>query len=84
MNIKQLKELIKGLPDDMLVVVDGYEYGIKGVEKTGIIDIYDYKNTSTLYGEFIDKEDQFFELKEKEGKLTYISKAFYLSREYLD
>jgi hypothetical protein len=84
MNIKELKELIKDLPDEMPVVVDGYERGIKLVEKTNIIDIYDYKNDTTLYGEFIHEDDQFFELTEERGFLTHISKAFYLSREYLD
>jgi len=84
MNIKELKELIKDLPNEMPVVVDGYERGIKAVEKTDVIDIYDYKNNSTLYGEFIDKEDQFFRLEDEKGNLTYISKAFYLSREYLN
>ena len=84
MNIKELKELIKDLPNEMMVVVDGYERGIKSVEKTGVIDIYDYKNETTLYGEFIDKDDQFFRLEEQRGKLTHIGKAFYLSREYLN
>lgn len=84
MDIKQLKELIKDLPNEMPVVVDGYERGIKAVEKTNIIDIYDYKNDTTLYGEFIDKDDQFFRLEEERGNLTYISKAFYLSRQYLE
>ena len=84
MNIKELKELIKDLPNEMPVVVDGYERGIKSVEKTDVIDIYDYKNNTTLYGEFIDKDDQFFRLEEERGDLTHISKAFYLSREYLD
>ena len=84
LNIKQLKELIKDLPDEMPVVVDGYERGIKAVEKNNVVDIYDYKNNSTLYGEFIDKDDQFFSLEEKRGNLTHISKAFYLSRQYSD
>jgi hypothetical protein len=84
MNIIQLKELIKDLPDEMPIVVDGYERGIKAVEKTDIIDIYDYKNDTTLYGEFIDKEDQSFVLENERGNLTHISKAFYLSREYLN
>jgi len=84
MDIKQLKEIIKDLPDDMQVVVDGYESGFKSVEKTAIIDIYDYQNDTTLQGEFINESDQFFELEKEKGKLTYISNAFYLSREYLD
>ena len=84
MNVKELKELIKDLPDEMPVVVDGYERGIKVGEKTNVIDIYDYKNHTTLYGEFIHKEDQFFRLEKERGNLTHISKAFYLSREYLD
>ena len=84
MNIKELKELIKDLPNEMLVVVDGYERGIKEVEKTDVLDIYDCKNDSTLYGEFIDEEDPYFQLEDEKGNLTHIAKAFYLSREYLD
>jgi len=84
MNIKELKELIKDLPNEMLVVVDGYERGFKAVEKTDIIDIYDYKNDTTLYGEFINKDDQFFRFEDEIGNLTDKGKAFYLSREYLD
>lgn len=80
MNIKQLKELIKDLPDNLIVAVDGYERGIKVVEKTDVIDIYDYKNKSALYGEFIDSSDQFFKAEAKKGNLTYVGKAFYLSR----
>jgi len=84
MNIKELKQLIKDLPDEMHVVVDGYERGQKKVEKTKVIEIYDYKNTSTLYGEYISRSDQFFSLEEEQGNLTSIGKAFYLSNEYLD
>jgi len=59
MNVKELKELIKDLPDEMPVVVDGYERGIKVVEKTNVIDVYDYyKNNTTIYGEFIQKDEQ--------------------------
>jgi len=58
MNVKELKELIKDLPDEMPVVVDGYERGIKVGEKTNVIDVYDYyKNNTTIYGEFIQKDD---------------------------
>ena len=84
MNIKELKELIKDLPDDMHVVVDGYEYGIKAVEKTDIVDIYNYHNRSTLYGEYIDNNDNYFRFRKERGELTYVSKAFYLSNDYLD
>ena len=84
MNIKELKELIKDLPNEMPVVVDGYEHGIKAVEKTDVIDIYDFKNTTILYGEFLDKDDEFFGLEDEIGNLTHRGKAFYLSREYLD
>jgi len=59
MNVKELKELIKDLPDEMPVVVDGYERGIKVGEKTNVIDVYDYyKNNTTIYGEFIQKDEQ--------------------------
>jgi len=59
MNVKELKELIKDLPDEMPVVVDGYERGIKVGEKTNVIDVYDYyKNNTTIYGEFIHKDEQ--------------------------
>lgn len=84
MTVKELKELIKNIPDDVIIVVDGYERGLKLVEKTYLTDIYDCKNNTTLYGEFIDKEDQFFKLKQDRGELTYVSKAFCLSREYID
>jgi len=84
MNIKELKRLINDLPDEMPVVVDGYERGIKLVEKTDVIDIYDYKNNSTLYGEFLSNNDQFFRLEKSRKNLTLRSKAFYLSREYLN
>ena len=58
MNVKELKELIKDLPDEMPVVVDGYERGIKVGEKTNVIDVYDYyKKNTTIYGEFIQKDD---------------------------
>jgi len=58
MNVKELKELIKDLPDAMPIVVDGYERGIKVGEKTNVIDVYDYyKNNTTIYGEFIQKDD---------------------------
>ena len=54
MNVKELKDL----PDGMPVVVDGYERGIKVGEKTNVIDVYDYyKNNTTIYGEFIQKDD---------------------------
>jgi len=84
MNIKELKELIKSLPDEMPVVVDGYERGLKKVEKTDIVEVFDYKNDTTLYGEYIDKNDQFFDLCKAKSLLKSLGKAFYISREYLD
>jgi len=59
MNVKEFKELIKDLPDEMPVVVDGYERGIKVGEKTNVIDVYHYyKNNTTIYDEFIHKDEQ--------------------------
>lgn len=84
MNVKELKQLIKDLPDEMHVVVDGYERGLKKVERTKIVEIYDYKNTSTLYGEYISRHDQFFRLEEENRQLTHVGKAFHLSNEYFD
>lgn len=83
MNIKQLKEQIKNLPDEMLVVIDGYEGGLKAVEKTYVIDIYDSKNTSELYGEYTSEEEKFFFFGPLGDNLTPISKAFYLTRAIL-
>jgi len=37
MNVKELKESIKDLPDEMPVVVDGYERGLKVGEKPNVI-----------------------------------------------
>lgn len=82
MNIKELKELIKELPDEMLVVTDGYESGYKLVERTEVIRVHDYKNNSTLYGEFVREGSSKFKVQSKRGNTTFVSDAFYLSRNY--
>ena len=59
MNVKELKELIKDLPDEMPIVVEGYEPGIKVGERPNVIDVYHYyTNNTTIYDEFIFKDEQ--------------------------
>ena len=90
MNIKELKDLIKDLPDEMPVVVDGYEGGMKTVERTSLIDIYKYGKgySEGVYGEFVSDSEMdgsfdHYLKEENKHKLRYISKAFYISRDYL-
>ena len=50
MNIKELKEILNKYPDDMLVVVNGYECGYDAIHDKYIkvIDIVDTKQSSDV------------------------------------
>lgn len=77
LTIKKLKELIKDLPDEMTVVVDGYERGITNTKGTSVTNLYEYDDSEcSVYGKYINKNDQFFESHKKELATV----AFYLSR----
>ena len=80
LTIKELKRLIKELPDDMPIVVDGYERGLQEPETIEVCNIYTYPDNSGVYGEYINKNDQFFKLEKENNTLKLIGKAFYISR----
>jgi hypothetical protein len=80
LTIKKLKELIDKLPDDMPVIVDGHERGLEQCKNTAITNIFTYENNCGVYGEFINEQDQFFDLETKRNKTEAKGQGFYLSR----
>jgi len=56
MKVKELIDTLLKYPDNMVVVVDGYEVGFDNIVDMEIIDIYKRKNKSWWEGEYT-KED---------------------------
>jgi hypothetical protein len=59
MTVKQLKELLNEYPDDMLVVVSGYEGGFNDISDAEIIVLKRDVHSEWYYGrhEYIDEEE---------------------------
>jgi ribosomal protein RSM22 (predicted rRNA methylase) len=58
-TIKELKELLNNYPDDMLVVVRGYEGGFDDISDTAVITLKRDANSDWYYGAHkkIDKSE---------------------------
>ena len=65
MTVKELKEILNKYPDNLLVLVDGYEAHYDSIEKVKTIKVRD-KYKSSLIGRFeeIESEDDWDEKKE--------------------
>lgn len=50
MNIKQLKEAIANLPDDTLVMTDGYEGGYRDIESVTEVEMILNVHNESWYG----------------------------------
>ncbi len=57
MNIWQLKEYIKDLPDDMLVLRNWYEWWYDTLVEPKEIQVYHQPNASRYYGRYDDYKD---------------------------
>lgn len=81
LTIKRLKKLIEKLPDDMPVVVDGYERGIECCKVASTTNLYSFAGSGGgIYGDFINERDQFFHHELLNKKTKYKGQGFYLSR----
>ena len=65
MNVRELKEILNKYPDDLLVLVDGYEAHYDSIEKVKTVRVKD-KYRNALIGRFeeIESEDDWDEKKE--------------------
>lgn len=53
MTVKELKEIIKDIPDDVVVFVNGYEYDYNMAYCNGKIENYSYvKDASSCAGDY--------------------------------
>lgn len=65
MTVRELMELLSEFRPDARVMVDGYEGGVKGLERVRMVDVFvDYHSGMTYYGphevvssEWVDEED---------------------------
>lgn len=58
MNVKQLKEKLEGLPDDVLVVTHGSDHSYNKVRYVGVCDAEDYRGDLFEYYSDEDMVDE--------------------------
>ncbi len=86
-TIKALKRIIKDLPDDMRVVIDGYEGGIGECEEIKVAEIFIGVGSPNSYSGIHEEAEKWqwqmieYEKDEEElEKLNKIEKCLYIAR----